>query len=174
MAQDLKPDIVLMDISMPGLNGVDATRLVVEQCPGTRVLALSMHQDRRYVDEVLLAGASGYIVKEAAFSELAAALRAVQEGRVFLSPSIAGAMAQAYVRKLAEERRVEPILSVREREVLQLVAEGLTTREIAQRLFLSPKTIDTHRQQTMRKLGIDSVAELTKYAIREGITRLDE
>lgn len=176
LAQNKRPDVLVMDIGMPGLNGIDATRQVVESACGTRVLTLSMHSDHRFVVEALRAGATGYLVKGCAFEELVTAIRNVGAGRAYISPSIAGLLITDYVSCLngvsSGAESAQP-LSPREREVLQLIAEGISTKRIASMLGVSIKTIETHRRQIMLKLGIDSLAGLTKYAIREGITTLD-
>jgi DNA-binding NarL/FixJ family response regulator len=177
MAARLRPDAVVMDIGMPELNGVDATRRIAAELPSVRVIALSMHADRRFVAEMLRAGASGYLVKDAAFEELVDAIRAVTQGRVYLGQGVAGVVVQDYVRRLgaAPEAEVSPIskLSPREREVLQLAAEGNSTKEIASVLGLSVKTVETHRRQIMDKLGTYTLAGLIKIAIREGLTSLE-
>lgn len=177
MTRDLKPDVVILDVTMPELSGIEAAKQIREHSPQTRIIALSMHSDRRYVTGMLTAGASGYLVKDCAFEELALAVRTVSDGRIYLSPRIAGGVVDAL--RLAVAPGPEPggstaELSAREREVLQLVAEGHKVREIAARLHVSVKTVETHRRQIMSKLGIDSVAGLTKYAIREGLTSLEE
>jgi DNA-binding NarL/FixJ family response regulator len=176
MASSLRPDVVVMDIAMPDLNGIDATRRIMSDSPNVRVIALSMHTDRRFVSEMLKAGASGYLVKDAAFEELTGAIQTVTQGRVYLSEGIAGVVVQDYVRHLGGgEVEVSPVakLSPREREVLQLAAEGNSTKEIASHLGLSVKTVETHRRQIMDKLGIYNLAGLIKFAIREGLTSLD-
>ncbi len=170
LARDLSPDVVVMDISMPGLNGIDATQKIVSENPGIKVIALSMHSDCKVVLQVLKAGASGYVLKECAFDELIFAIQAVMDRKRYLSPKITSLILDDYL-NLAEE--VEPAsLSTREREVLQLIAEGKSTRQIADDLNLSVKTIETHRSQIMKKLNVTSLAELTKYAVREGLTSL--
>ncbi len=177
MAASLHPDVVVMDIGMSELNGIDATRRIVEEVPGVKVIALSMHADRRFVSEMLKAGASGYLVKDAAFEELTGAVQAVMQGRVYLGQGIAGVVVQDYVRHLGGgETEVSPLskLSPREREVLQLAAEGNSTKEIAAALGLSVKTVETHRRQLMDKLGIYNLAGLIKFAIREGLASLDQ
>jgi DNA-binding NarL/FixJ family response regulator len=171
MASELQPDVVVMDVSMPDLNGIDATRQVLAACPSTRVVALSAGSDHRAVAEMLRAGATGYVVKDAAFEELAVAIRTVVGGQVYLSPAVAGTVVDGYARGgAAGPKSVFEKLSGREREILQLMAEGRATKQIATDLRVSVKTVETHRRNLMEKLEIDSVAELTKYAIREGIT----
>jgi len=174
LAAELAPDVVLMDVTMPDLNGIDATREISAGDEGPKVIALSGHSDRRFVADVLKAGAAGYVVKDAAFEELAQAIRAVVEGKAYLSPQVAGAV-------VADNRRWVPSsasaefdsLTPRERQVLQLMAEGKSTKAIAAALFVGKKTVDTHRANIMAKLKVDSVAELVKYAIREGLTSVD-
>ena len=162
----------LLDIGMPDLNGIDATRQIVAEDVPTKVIALSMHSDKRFVTEMFKAGAAGYLLKESAFEELHKAIEAVLAGQIYVSSRIAGVVIDDYVRQASS---VEvSVLTGREREVLQLIAEGRTTKQIAARLHVSAKTIETHRRNTMEKLGIDSVAELTKFAIREGLTSLED
>lgn len=174
LAAELRPDVVVMDISMPDLNGIEATRRIRAVAPGTRVIVLSMHADRRFVTEALKAGACGYLLKDSAFAELVEAIRSAAQGRAFLSRAITDVVVQDYVGLARQEDgSAFAILSAREREVLQLVAEGSSTKEIADRLAISVKTVETHRRQIMERLGLRSVAELTKYAIREGLTPLD-
>lgn len=174
MASELAPDVVVMDIGMPGLNGVEATRQIAAHHPGVRVIALSMHSDRRYVTEMLRAGAAGYLVKDSAFEELAQAVNAVAAGKVYLSPSVADAVVDHHVRGGGGgEPSVFAVLTPREREVLQLLAEGQATKQVAASLDVSVKTVETHRRQIMEKLDLHSVAELTKYAIREGLTSVE-
>ncbi|WP_298266666.1 response regulator transcription factor [Geobacter sp.] len=172
---DTAPDLVLMDLSMPEMNGIEATRRIVEEFPDVRVLALSMHSDRRFIEEALAAGACGFLLKDCAFDELVVAIREVTAGRYYLSPRIAGVVVSDF---LGRHGRPQPVpaarrLTPREREVLQLVAEGKNTKEIAFALGVSVKTVETQRTQIMKKLKMGSVAELTKYAIREGLTSLD-
>ncbi len=175
LARELKPDVVVMDITMPDLNGIEATRQILHHVHGTKVLALSVHADRRYVAEMLRAGASGYLLKDCAFGELTRAIQAIASGEVYLSPRISQTVVEDYVhgsRQGGKEHVGD--LSSREREVLQLLAEGSGTKEAARRLHLSPKTVETHRHHLMEKLRMHSVAELTRYAIREGLTPLDD
>jgi DNA-binding NarL/FixJ family response regulator len=173
MTSELAPDVVIMDVAMPELNGVDATRQIVGEHPATKVLALSMHADRRFVTRMLTAGAHGYLLKDCAFEELTLAIQTVLADDVYLSPGVAGVVVRAMQSRASEPGAHAPELTPREREVLQLVAEGRTTRDIANRLHVSVKTIETHRKQIMDKLELRSVAELTKYAVREGLTSLD-
>lgn len=174
LARDLTPTVVVMDVSMPDLGGVEATRRILKRSPKAKVIALSMHSDRRFVVEMLRAGAQGYLLKDCAYEELVCAIRTVAGGRVYLSPRIAGVVLEDCVRRAASEAAAPaPALTAREREVLQLLAEGHGTKQIAARLHVSTKTIDTHRHNIMNKLDIRSVAELTKYAVREGLTTLE-
>ena len=171
LARELSPHVVIMDITMPRLNGIEATRLIVAHDPSVKVIALSMHSNRRFMAEVLKAGAAGYLLKESAVAELLTAIRAVMEGKAYLSPKITSAIVDDYVRHVPLERGVAyGALTGREREVLQLLAEGSTTKEMAARLHVSVKTIETHRAQIMEKLRIRSIAGLTKFAIHEGLT----
>jgi DNA-binding NarL/FixJ family response regulator len=173
LARKLSPDVIIMDIAMPDLNGIEATRQIVAEFPGIKVVALSMHSDKRFVSEMLKAGASAYLLKDCAFEELITAIRTIMKGKIYLSPGIAGVVIEDYIRKDSKaESTVFSLLSDREREVLQLMAEGKTTKEVAAHLNLSIKTIETHRTNIMTKLNIHSIAELTKYAIREGLTSL--
>jgi len=173
LARELLPDLVIMDIGMPDLNGIDATRQIVAELPSVKVIALSMHSDRRFVVQMFRAGASGYLLKDCAFEELARAVRAVLKDQTYLSPAVTGPVMEGYLHHLATAVDEMSALSPREREVLQLLAEGKSTKEVAAVLCVSIKTVETHRQQIMGKLNIHSVAELIKYAIREGLTSLD-
>lgn len=172
LARDMCPDVVVMDIAMPDMNGIGATRHILAQAPGVKVVTLSMHSDRRFVAEMLKAGASGYLLKDCAFEELAQAVRTVAGGQTYLSPGIAGVVIRDYVRHLSEVDSAYSALTPREQEVLQLLAEGKTIRQIASCLQVSMKTVETHRRHIMSKLDIHSIAQLTKYAIREGLTSL--
>ncbi len=172
LARELSPQVVIMDVGMPDLNGIEATRQVLAECPGIKVIALSMHSDRRFVMNMLKAGASGYLLKDSAFEELATAIRMVLTNKIYLSTEIANVVIKDYLQGGGDES-VFSVLSPREREVLQLMAEGKSSRQIADHLNISIKTVETHRMQIMHKLQIFSVAELTKYAIREGLSSLD-
>ena len=178
MAKEAHPDIILMDISMPGLNGIDAARQILDHSPHSRIIALTAHSDRNLVREILKAGAVGYVVKDSAVEELTNAVRTVLAGRVYLSPRVAGLVVEGFVTDRAAAQGIPAAgvfarLTAREREVLQLMAEGKATKEVAQALSVSVKTAETHRRSIMEKLGLHSVAELTKYAIREGLTSLE-
>lgn len=169
-----RPDIAVLDISMPGLNGIEVARKLKDEAPEIKPLILSMHSDRRFVLEALRAGARGYILKEAGIRDLLLAVQEVRDGHIHLSAAVGEQVIRDYI-GLAEtdESSVFSVLSGREREVLQMLAEGHTTKEIAGRLNLSVKTVESHRKAVMDKLEIRSIAELTKYAIREGLTPLD-
>jgi two-component system response regulator NreC len=167
----LVPDVILMDIAMPDCNGIEATRQVKRVQPETRVLVLTMHENEEYLFQTLRAGASGYILKEAADTELITAIHAVSGGRFYLSPSAQSIMVGDYLQRVrsGEEHDSYNALTEREREILKLVAEGYTNNQIAERLTISPKTVDTHRTHVMDKLNLHSRAELVKYAMRRGL-----
>jgi DNA-binding NarL/FixJ family response regulator len=174
IARQLAPDLVIMDISMPNLNGIDATRKIVAEMSDVKVIALSIHSSRHFVAEMLKAGASGYILKECLFDELVEAVKAVLNGGIYLSPRITGVVIDDYVKRLSMQCKPEgQVLTEREREVLQFLSEGKSTKQIALQLHVSSKTIESNRRNIMGKLNINSVAELTKYAVREGITPLE-
>lgn len=174
LVEELLPDVVIMDIVMPDLNGIEATRQIIAKAPGVKVVALSMYSDRRFIIEMLKAGASGYLLKYCAFEELINAIKSVVTNQIYLSPKIADLVIKNFVRHLSKaDLSVSSVLTNREREVLQLLAEGKSTKQIASALNVSTKTIEVYRQQIMNKLDIRSVAELTKYAIREGMTSLE-
>ncbi len=174
LAKELIPDIAIMDISMPDLNGIEAARQISAEAPHVKILTLSMHSDARYVKNLFTAGASGYLLKECAFDELVNAIRTVMGNQVYLSPRVTHVVLSEYLSKQPiAEASVFSVLTAREREVLQLMAEGKTTKEIAYSLGLSVKTVEAHRQKIMEKSNIHSIAELTKYAIREGLTSLE-
>ena len=167
-----QPDLVIMDLSMPGLNGLEATHQLKIQWPDLKVVVLSQHADRRFVARAFQAGAVGYLLKGGVFEELVLALRAVATGRTYLSPEIAGLVIDGFVEHLNDETPTA-ILTAREREIVQLIVEGWTSPQIADRLHLSQRTVDTHRRNLMVKLDLHTVADLTKYALREGLTSLD-
>ena len=172
--RELAPDVVIIDIAMPELNGIEATRQIVAEMPGIKVIALSMHSDKRFVTGMLRAGATGFLLKYCASEELIKAVQAVRANRVYLSPEIAGVVVGDYVKKLDEaDASAFKVLTPREREVLQLLAEGKSTRETAELLHVTIKTVEVHRKQMMDKLGLQSFAELIKYAIREGLTSVE-
>jgi DNA-binding NarL/FixJ family response regulator len=172
VAREAQPDVVLMDLSMPELNGADAARAILERDPKCRVIVLSMYSDREYVRRALTAGAAGYVVKRSAAKEVVEAIRAVFGGGRYLSPRVADVVIEDY----ADDKAADPLsrLSAREREVLQLLAEGRTGAEIAQRLSLSQKTVETYRARLVEKLGIRDVAGLVRFAIQRGLVSLDE
>lgn len=170
LARELSPDVVILDVAMPDLNGIDATRRIVADVPRVRVIALSMHCAKRFVAEMFKAGASGYLPKDCASSEMVLAIRDVVANRIYLSPRIAGDVLKDYASGTGPTEAFA--LAPREREVLQMLAEGKTTKQIALHINLSVKTVETYRERIMKKLSINSLAELTKYAIREGLTSL--
>jgi DNA-binding NarL/FixJ family response regulator len=173
MARKLDPDVVIMDINMPELNGIDAARKIYKHCRGVKVLALSVHRDQNFVLEMLRAGASGYLLKDCALDELVLAIRVVMEGKYYLSPAITGTVLEDFLHDRGELQSSLSLLTNREREVLQLIAEGKSTRDAAETLNISAKTVETHRLRLMNKLGLRNVADLTKFALREGLTTLD-
>jgi DNA-binding NarL/FixJ family response regulator len=174
MVHTLKPHVVLMDVAMGELNGIDATRLIVAAHPDVRVLILSMHADEQYIFEALKAGAKGYVLKSAAVKELMTGIRAVAGGRNYVSPSLASVVMDDYVRRAKGDHAVSQAdkLRVREREVLQLIAEGNSSAEVAKALYISVRTVETHRHNMMEKLGIHSIAGLTRFAIRHRLSTL--
>ena len=169
LAAELRPCLVLMDIAMPGLNGLDATARLTKDWPEIKVLILSMHQTEEYVRMALRHGAAGYLLKDAAPLELELALKALLRGETYLSPAVSKGVLSDYVKRLRDDEPTGTRLTPRQREVLQLVAEGLSSKEIARRLDLSIKTVDTHRGQVMKMLGIHEVAGLVRYAMRIGL-----
>jgi len=173
LARTLRPNVVIMDIAMPEVNGIEATRMLLAECPGTRVVALSMYADRRFVTQILRAGALGYVLKEAAFEELARAIRTVAGGKPYLSPAVAGFVVEEFVQQVSStaSKSIE-LLTARETEVLKLLAEGKRAKEIALELKIGVKTAEAHRQNLMNKLEMHSIAELTRFAIREGLTTI--
>lgn len=175
LARKTSPHVVVVDVTMPDLNGIEATRKIIKENPGIKVVGLSGHPDRHFVREMLKAGASAYILKQTAYEELLRAIREVMAGRTYLSPEVTQGLVDSYVRSTPRkgENPAFATLTNREREVLQLMAEGQSSKEIASKLGVSVKTVETHRRNIMEKLNLHSVAELTKYAIREGITSLE-
>ena len=175
LARSLEPDVVVMDVAMKDLNGIEATRQMRSALPNVKVIALSSHSDSRYVNAMLDAGACGYVLKANAYDDLRRALEAAQQGKSYLCPDVTESVVGASLRERKLNRApAHASLSPREREVLQLLAEGLSSPEIGQRLFVATSTVETHRRNVMRKLRIHSVADLTKYAIREGLTSLED
>ena len=173
LARELVPDVIIMDVAMPDLNGIEATRQITAKLSGVKIIALSMHDDRRFVLNMLKAGAAGYILKDDAFKSLSKAIRMVMSNKSYLSNQIADMLDNhGFTSSHGMKSTDGELLSSREREVLQLVAEGKTSNQIAEKLHISAKTVETHRQQVMLKLNIKNVAELTKYAVREGLTML--
>jgi DNA-binding NarL/FixJ family response regulator len=174
LAQELLPDIIIMDLSMPELNGIEATRQILSGAPEVKVIALSMHSDSLFVLNMIKSGASGYLLKDCALEELVKAIRAVVDDKTYLSPGVSDIVIRDFVTGWqTTNSSAFSVLSPREREVLQLMAEGRSTNQIADGLCVSVKTVEAHRKQVMTKLGIHSVAELTKYAIRQGLTSLE-
>ena len=175
LVNDLKPDVVIMDIGMPNLNGIEATRQIVNENEGVKVLALSQYSDPRMVSEMFRAGARGFVLKDSAFDELTRAVSAVYTDRTYVSSDVAGDLINRHIRHASSGEKISAFsqLTDREREVLQLIAEGKATKDIAAKLCRSVKTIETHRRNTMHKLNLHSLPELTKYAVRQGLTGLD-
>jgi DNA-binding NarL/FixJ family response regulator len=174
LVEQLQPDVVLMDITMPELNGLEATLHIARHWPQTRVLILSMYENEEYVSRALGNGAVGYLLKDAAPAELHKAIQTVLAGRVYLSPAVSQEVIGAYVHQLRGEHPAPSGLSPRQREVLQLVAQGHSTKEIARLLGLSGKTVETHRSRLMQQLGIHEVTALVRYAMRIGLVRADQ
>lgn len=175
LAHEKRPDVLVLDVAMPELNGMSATRRLSEDLPNLRILGLSMHSDRHFVTGMLSAGAAGYMLKDSAFAELTTAIRTIVAGGLYVSPRIAGNVLQEFCRRSRPARRVTKVeLTEREQEILQLIAEGRSTKEIAGKLNVSIKTVETHRQHIMQKVDVHNVASLTKYAIREGLTGLED
>lgn len=171
MVKELSPDIILMDIAMPDINGMDTCREITRDFPNIKVIGLSMHSAKKFVSEMFKAGAAGYLPKNCEYDELSTAIRTVMAGKTYLSPSITDVVVDNFVRTSPEENNsVFYTLTKRERQVLQLMAEGKTTKQIGQSLHISPKTVEAHRLRVMEKLNINNVAQLTKYAIQEGLT----
>jgi two-component system, NarL family, response regulator NreC len=173
LAETHKPDVAIVDVAMPLLNGIETTRQISRKSPSTRVLVLSMHADEAYVTQILRAGATGYLLKDSADVDLIQAVAAVAKGTSFFSPAIARVMLDDYVQKLAEKGVTDRYesLSEREREIFQLIAEGKANKEIAALLSISPSTVETHRARIMEKLDLHSAAEIVLYAVRRGVIR---
>jgi len=171
LAQEFRPDVAIIDIAMPGLNGIEATRRITETCPQTGVIILSMHCDESYVIRSLKAGARGYLLKDSARADLISAIRAVTQAKTYFSPKISQILQEDYMQELAQKDQDDryDLLTDREREVLQLIAEGLANKEIANKLNLSVYTVDTHRSHILRKLNLHSVPEVILYAVRKNI-----
>jgi DNA-binding NarL/FixJ family response regulator len=176
LALKLRPDLMLVDVTMPGMSGIETAQRVLEEIPGMSILVLSMCEEKQLVIEALSAGAKGYLLKDCAATDLVVAIRNVAAGGVYLSQKVAGLIVKEYIQRpiVSEGASVAPGLSPREREVLQLIADGKNTKEIAFGLNVSVKTVETYRQNVMKKLDLHSVAELVKYAIREGIVSVDD
>jgi len=174
LARKLKPDLIIMDIIMPDMNGMDASREIIAELPDVKIIALSMHSDRRFVLGMLKAGVSGFLLKECAFKELTSAINAAVANQTYLSPKIANTVIKDYMQHVSD-KDISPsqALTGREREVLQLIAEGRSTRQIANDLNISVKTVEARRRQIMEKLDLNNIADLIKFALREGLTSLD-
>ncbi len=173
LARKMEIDVIIMDIAMPELNGIEATSQVLHDNPEVKIIALSMHSDRHFITGMLKAGAKGYLLKDCAGEELIRAIREVLQGRYYISEELSTSVLNDYVSKLVDEANEISELTSREREVLQLIAEGKSTQEIANILFVSVKTVEAHRVKIKTKLKLNSIPELTKYAIREGLTSLE-
>jgi DNA-binding NarL/FixJ family response regulator len=172
LVKELSPNVVVMDIGMPDLNGIEATRQIVKDCPKVKVVALSMHSSKNFIIEMFKAGASGYLLKDCEFDELVNAIRQVVNNKKYISPAISDVVVDNYMQQPGNTKGTAfSILSQREREVLQLLTEGKGTKQVAKRLHISAKTVEVHRLNLMAKLKIDSIAQLTKYAIQEGLTQ---
>jgi two-component system response regulator NreC len=172
---ELRPDVIVIDLSMPKLSGIEATKIIKKRYPETNVLVLTMHENEEYVYQILKSGASGYVLKSAGRDELAAAIRAAAKGEKFFSPKISQLMAEGYIKRAGKETSDSPKgnvpLTRREREILALVASGLTNQQIAEQLYISPRTVDTHRTNIMQKLDIHDLANLVHYAIEHSIIK---
>ncbi len=171
LAHEKNPDVVIMDLSMPELNGIDATSEIIGSVPGCKVIILSMHTGKSFIIGALEAGATGYLPKESAFQDLIQALNAVCSGQTYLSPQVAHVVVTDYKKQMFSSKP-DKTLTTKEREVTQLIAEGYSTKEIAERLFISVKAVEARRRRIMEKLEVNTVADITKYAIREGLTEL--
>ncbi len=174
LARKHQPDVVVMDINMPELNGVDASRQILSELPQTKIIALSMYSDRSYVKGMLQAGVSGYLLKNCAFEELSKAILTVMRNQTYLSPKVSEIVRKEFVKMMdSDASSTVELLTDKEREVLQLISEGKKTRDIAENLHISVKTVEARRSKIMEKLNIKSVAGLTKFAIREGLTSVE-
>ena len=174
LARKLSPDVVIMDVTMPDLNGIEATRQILAESPDIKVIALSMHHHEQFVTEMFKAGASGYMLKDCSVEELTTAIRTAKRGDIYMSPSAATVIIRKYVNQLADlHESAKPLLTPREREVVQLVSEGKTSKEIASTLFISVKTVGTHKQHILEKLNLKSNADLIKYAFKKGLIHLE-
>jgi DNA-binding NarL/FixJ family response regulator len=172
LAKEFSPNVIIMDIGMPDLNGIEATRQIVKENPKVKIIALSMHSSKNFIIEMFKAGASGYLLKDCEFDELLNAIRQVVNDKKYISPAISDVVVDNYMHQPDNVKdSAFSILSQREREILQLLTEGKATKQIAKRLHISPKTVEVHRLNLMGKLKIDSIAQLTKYAIQEGLTQ---
>lgn len=170
--KELKPDVVVIDLSMPKINGIEAAKIIRKECPESRVLVLTMHENEEYVYQIFRSGANGYILKNANRNEITTAIRAVAKGERFFSPRVSEIMVEGYLRKAEEREKATDSsdieLTTREREVLSLISEGFNNQQIADKLFISPRTVDTHRTNIMQKLDIHDAANLVKYALEHG------
>ena len=175
MVKALQPDVVIMDITMPQLNGVEATRMIHQEFPNVKIVAFSMHPEKHIVKEILEAGASAYVLKSYLFDEISRALEAVCADQRYLSPRITDVVVEDYVRQPEAGGKAEglPRLTARDRQIIQMLAEGKSVKQIALALHISPKTADASRRKILQKLGVTSIADLVKYAVREGITSLE-
>ncbi len=175
LARQHVPDVIIMDVSMPELNGIDATRQILGENGDSKVIALSMYSDKRFITGMLEAGVSGYLLKNCVAAELISAIRSVMNGQKYLSPQILGEVVEGYLAHISRDKsQSDSPLSSRERDIVQLVAEGKDTRQVAQCLHISPKTVESHKRRIMEKLEIHSVAALTKFAIRQGLTTVND
>ncbi|MCX5701621.1 MAG: response regulator transcription factor [Candidatus Omnitrophica bacterium] len=173
LVRNSRPDVVIMDIAMPDLNGIETTRRIIKEFPDVKVIALSVHSEKKFVFQMFKAGASGYLLKDCIFEELLSAIQVVIKNQIYISPKISSSVVRDYLgQSVKNDFNAFSVLTNREREVLQLLTEGKTAKQIASILKISVKTIETHRKQIMDKLNIRSIAELTKYAVREGLTSL--